>query len=313
MKKIVTLTLSQSLDNTSQTERLFPSGKIRCDTPKLEPGGGGINVARVIKRLGGEVTAVYPSGGATGEHLTRLLQEENVTVKPVACKAMTRQNLNVTTRCDDQQYRFIMPGSSISKDELINIERCVFDQNPDYLVISGSLPDDLDADFMVKLMTQAKNKKIEIIVDCSGQPLIDALNHGGLLLAKPNAKELATVRGAKYLRADDLEKEAKYLVASNKCKIALISLGAQGALLVTDNICEQIVPPSVVSHSAVGAGDSLVGAMVLSLARGLSVEESARMGVAAGTAATMNHGTELCNHKDLMHLYESILLRHPIK
>ncbi|MFT6268399.1 MAG: 6-phosphofructokinase 2 [Alphaproteobacteria bacterium] len=312
MKKIVTLTLSPSLDNTSETERVYPRGKLRCKTPKLEAGGGGINVARVITRLGGEATAVYPSGGATGEYLTNLLKADKVIVKPVTCNTWTRQNLNVTTTCDSQQYRFVMPGSPISADELKKIERCIFDQNPDYLVISGSLPENLDSKFVVSLVNEAKKKNIEIILDCSGQSLIDALNCGGLLLAKPNSKELATVRGAHYLRAGDLEREARHLVESGKCKIALISLGAQGALLVTKDVCEQIIPPKVVTNSTVGAGDSLVAAMVLSLARACSIREAARMGVAAGTAATMNSGTELCYRSDVDHLYESILLRCPI-
>lgn len=312
MKKVVTLTLSPSLDNTSETDSIYPHGKIRCKAPRLEAGGGGINVARVIKRLGGNCTAIYPCGGATGESLNKLLVDENVNIRPIECRNWTRQNLNVSTRCDMQQYRFIMPGPPLMAEELKAIECAILDEDPEYLVISGSLPEDLDVSYVKHLIDLSVERDIKVIFDSSGPALLDILRFGKLFLVKPNSKELSSISGKSFFRAGDMEAEAMDLVSSGKTQIALVSLGPQGALLVHHDLVEQIVPPKTTTYSTVGAGDSMVGAVLYALSAGFTVQEAARMGVAAGTGATMNEGTALCDCEVVNDIYEALLQRYPL-
>lgn len=141
MVRIYTLTLVPSLDSATITPQIYPEGKLRCTAPVFEPGGGGINVARAIAHLGGSATAIFPAGGATGEHLVSLLADENVPVATVEAKDWTRQNLHVHVEASGEQYRFVMPGAALSEDEFRQLEEQVLEiESGAILVISGSLP-----------------------------------------------------------------------------------------------------------------------------------------------------------------------------
>jgi len=313
MSKIITLTLNPALDCASTTERIVADGKLRCSSPIFEPGGGGINVSRAIHKLGGKSVAIYPAGGSTGQHLTQLLEQEGVSASPSNCAQWTRQNLNVVTSSDNAQYRFIMPGAELTIEEqsaLLDI----FEVNKDaeYCVISGSVADNMPGDIVADVIAFCQAQKIKVIYDGSGVSLENAVNRGGLYLIKPNANELAVLTNSDFIEPAELEEKARQIIKEGKAEIVLVSLGPQGALLVTKDICEQVVPPRVQKNSTVGAGDSLVGATVLSLAEGMSIREAARRGVAAGTAATMNHGTELCKAADVQRLYDWILKKYPL-
>jgi len=313
MVKIITVTLNPALDCSSTTPRIIADGKLRCTQPVFEPGGGGVNVSRVIHRLGGDSVAIYPAGGSSGEHLTQLLVAEGVTTQVFACKKWTRQNLNVVTTHDNAQYRFIMPGADLSHAEQ-NEFMAIFNdhQSAQYCVISGSVPDGMSDHLVTDIIQYCQLHNIKVIYDGSGPSLENAVKGGGLYLIKPNANELAALTGAEYLQPDELEAKAKQIIDLGQAQVVVVSLGPQGALLVTKNICEQIVPPRVQKNSTVGAGDSMVGATILALARGETIREATRRGVAAGTAATMNHGSELCKAEDVETIYQWILKKHPL-
>jgi len=313
MAKIITLTLNPALDCASTTERIVADGKLRCSSPIFEPGGGGINVSRAIHKLGGESVAIYPAGGSTGQHLTHLLEQEGVSASPASCAHWTRQNLNVVTTSDNAQYRFIMPGAELTIEEQSAL-LAIFEANKDaeYCVISGSVAENMPGDIVADVITFCQAQKIKVIYDGSGTSLENAVNRGGLYLIKPNANELAVLTDSDFIEPAELEEKSRQIIKQGKAEIVLVSLGPQGALLVTKDICEQVVPPRVQKNSTVGAGDSLVGATVLSLAEGMSIREAARRGVAAGTAATMNHGTELCKAGDVQRLYDWIVKKYPL-
>ncbi len=313
MKKIITLTLNPALDCASTTPRIIADGKLRCSTPVFEPGGGGINVSRAIYKLGGNSLAIYPAGGSSGEQLTQLLTLEGISVAPLPCSQWTRQNLNVVTTHDNAQYRFIMPGPVLSSEEQTALlELLDHHQDAQYCVISGSIPEKMPGDIVGDVLKFCQQYAIKVIYDGSGAALARAVNHGGLYLIKPNANELALLTNSKLIEPAELEDKAKQIIDAGKAQIVLVSLGPQGALLVTADICEQIVPPRVQKNSTVGAGDSMVAATVLALANGRSIRKAARRGVAAGTAATMNYGSELCKAKDVERIYSWICKKYPI-
>ena len=299
MVSIYTLTLSPSLDSATLTPQIYPEGKLRCSAPVFEPGGGGINVARAITHLGGKATAIFPAGGATGEHLVSLLADEQVAVETVEAKDWTRQNLHVHVGSSGEHYRFVMPGAKLSDDEFRQLEEKVLTiESGALLVISGSLPPGVSTEKLTALIQAAQHRGIRCIVDSSGEALQAALVPGNLELVKPNQKELSALVNRELTQPDDVRTAAQELVRSGKARRVVVSLGPQGALAVDESSSVQVVPPPMKSQSTVGAGDSMVGAMTLKLAQGASLLEMTRYGVAAGSAATINQGTRLCSLAD---------------
>lgn len=305
MANIYTLTLAPSLDCATLTPQIYPEGKLRCSAPVFEPGGGGINVARAITFLGGRATAIFPAGGATGEHLVSLLADENVPVDTIDAHDWTRQNLHVHVEASGEQYRFVMPGASLNEDEFRQLEEKVLQiEEGAILVISGSLPPGVKTGRLVQLIKAAQHNGIRCVVDSSGDALAAALDIGHIELVKPNQKELSALVQRELTQPDDVRKAAQEIVQSGKALRVIVSLGPQGALGVDASGCVQVVPPPVKSQSTVGAGDSMVGAMTLKLAENASLEDMVRFGVAAGSAATINQGTRLCSLENTRKIYD---------
>jgi len=305
MVGICTLTLAPSLDSATVTPQIYPEGKLRCSAPLFEPGGGGINVARAITFLGGEATAIFPAGGATGEHLVSLLANEQVATETVKAQDWTRQNLHVHVETSGEQYRFVMPGAVVSEDEFQQLEQKVLQLSVGtILVISGSLPPGTGVEKLVALIRSAQQQGLRCVVDSSGDALAAALEVGNIELVKPNQKELSALVQRELTLPDDVRQAAEEIVRSGKAKRVVVSLGPQGALGVDANGSVQLVPPPIKSQSTVGAGDSMVGAMTLKLAEGAPLEDMVRYGVAAGSAATINKGTRLCSLENTNTIYD---------
>jgi 6-phosphofructokinase 2 len=303
MTSIVTITFSPCIDKSTSVSRLIPEKKLRCTYPKLEPGGGGINVARAIKKLGGEAIAIYPAGGYSGKYFIELLQQENVPSVIIKSKSETRENIVVLDESSNQQYRFGMPGNPLAEDGWQKIlQELEAIPEVQYIVASGSLPPGVPENIFARIAVIAKKKNAKFIADTSGEALRHAADEGVFLL-KPNLGELAYLTGKNYLEQEDIAVAAKQLIENGKCEALVVSMGSAGALLVTKSIEKKITPPPVKIKSTVGAGDSMVGGIILSLSRGKSLEEAAEYGVACGTAATMNPGTELCHLEDAERLY----------
>ena len=304
MTKIYTLTLAPSLDSATLTPQIYPEGKLRCSTPVFEPGGGGINVARAITFLGGVATAIYPAGGATGEHLTALLESEHVPVDPLEAEDWTRQNLHVHVSASGEQYRFVMPGAALTVEEFQCLEAKVLAVEPgSLLVVSGSLPPGISVDDLTQLIRNAQQHGLRCIIDSSGDALAAALTVGNIELVKPNQKELSALVQRDLSQPDDVRQAAEELIRSGKARRVVVSLGPQGALGVDASGSVHVVPPPMKSQSTVGAGDSMVGAMTLRLAENASLEDMVRFGVSAGSAATINQGTRLCSQENTQKIY----------
>lgn len=302
--KIATLTLNPALDKSTAIDRLKPEKKLRCDEPRFDPGGGGINVSRAIKILGGESLAIYAAGGPEGEKLKELLTKEGIKQEIIAIEKPTRENLVVFERSTTNQYKFGMPGSALNERE---IQKCIdiiknLPEDVEYLVLSGSLPPGVPDDLYGKLAEIARDKNIKCIVDTSGKALVKA-SEAGVYLMKPNLGELSELAGKEEISGIEQEEIAKKLIKEGKAEILIVSLGPRGAMLVTKDSIEYIVPPTVKQSSTVGAGDSMLGSLILSISRGDSLNDALKWGVAAGTAATITPGTELCRKKDVQNIF----------
>lgn len=299
--KIVTLTLNPALDKSSSVERLVPEQKLRCAPLQLDAGGGGINVSKGIRKLGGQSTAVFPTGGATGLRLQSLLQEAGVEIRAHNVPGETRENFSVTETSTNLQYRFTMPGPELSEKQADALLSIIAQLHPDYLVASGSLPAGLPETYYEKVAAFSKQINARFILDTSGAALQAAADEG-LYLLKPNLGELSALAGVKSLEMNQVDDAALDIIRQGKCEVVVVSLGPQGALLVTRDGFEHIPAPPAKKRSTVGAGDSMVAGMVWALGEGKSFREMAQTGVACGTAATLNPGTELFHADDVERL-----------
>lgn len=310
MKKILTLTVNPAIDKSTTVQGIKPNSKLRCSRPFYNAGGGGINVSRAVKKLGGESLALYMAGGPTGTLLQDLIREEGVEQQQIELKEWTRENLAVVDTTTEQQYRFGMPGPEVSEKEwqsaLDNLEQKLGEE--DYLVASGSLSPGIPDDFYGRVAEIARKRKARLILDTSGDALLKGVKNGVYLL-KPNLGELSALSGEKSLSSLKLETIGRRLLRDGTCEVLVVSLGEKGAILLTHDSCEHIPAPAVHKKSTIGAGDSMVAGMVLSLAQGRSLSEMARYGVACGTAATTKEGTQLCTKKDADELYDWIKMQ----
>lgn len=303
--RIVTLTLNPALDKSTKTEQLVPEKKLRCENPRFDAGGGGINVSKGIARLGGSSTAVFPAGGANGKKLIDLLDAEGISSKTVEIAGETRENFSILETSTNFQYRFTTAGSELSVAAAAQLLQVVEKLNPDFLVASGSLPPGLPAEFFEQVAHFSKKIGAKFLLDTSGAALQAAADEG-LFLLKPNLQELSALVGSPELAMNQVDDAALEIIRLGKCEVVVVSLGAQGALVVSRDVLEHIPAPPVQKKSTVGAGDSMVSGMVWALGEGLSFSEMAKMGVACGSAATMNEGTQLFHRTDALRLKDWI-------
>jgi 6-phosphofructokinase 2 len=306
---ILSITMNPAVDVSTSVERIEPNRKLRCAVAQRDPGGGGINVSRVVSRLGRATRAIYPIGGIVGDSLKAILDAEGVRSIVVPIQAETREDFTVFEKKSGDQFRFVVAGPQLSGREwrecLEKVE--AFPEPIAFLVASGSLPPGVPDDFYALLSEIARERGALFAVDSSGAPLKAAVGHGVDLL-KPSLHELCDLIGRAL--TDELAYLAacESLIETGKAKIVALTLGAQGALLVTQNGAWRAKAPAVKAASTVGAGDSFLGAMIWALCEGASPETAFRFGVAAGSATLLSSGTQLCSAADIHRFFESVAL-----
>lgn len=305
---IYTFTPNPCIDKSISVPVLLPDKKLHCTIDRVQPGGGGINVARVVKRLGLPVTALLPAGGPAGHLLRELLETEAVDLQVVPTQHITRENLIVTETATQRQYRLGMPGEPLTEEEWRQcIDAIEHAANLSYLVVSGSLPEGAPPDLFLRIAAIARNKDVRLVVDSAGASLRAALE-AGVYLVKPNLSELASLCGKQALNEYQAVEAAKRLVDSRQAMVVVVSMDARGAILVSANECYRAIPPVIKPRSSVGAGDSMVGGLVFNLSKGGNLRETLRLGVACGTAAIMNPGTTLCQPADVDTIRQEVQL-----
>jgi 6-phosphofructokinase 2 len=314
MPDIATITINPAIDIFVNVARVESIKKLRCSAPKRDPGGGGINVARVAHRLGGSVAAIYPVGGAIGKLLQRLVEREGIDSVTTPSHVETRENFTAYEEETGEQYRFVLPGSALHKAEW---EACLdklagLAEPPKIVVASGSIPPGVPDDFFAQVARRAKTLGAKMVLDTSGAALKAALGEG-VSLIKPNLVELSDFVGKPLDTDAERIAAARTLIATKCVETVALTLGKDGALLVTATEAWRSEPMEIEVVSTVGAGDSFLGGLVAALAAGEPLDEAFRMGVAAGTAAVMSTGTELCHEADVRRLMEIVRICDAVK
>lgn len=303
MTDILTVTMNPALDVSTSTDKVMDTHKLRCTAATLHPGGGGINVARVLQRLGGDCVALYPAGGFKGQLLGQLLDEEQVRSHRVTIAGETRESFSVRELSSGRDFRFVLPGPELTAPEWSDCLAYVngLQAAPAYLVASGSLPPGVPVDFYARLARRARASGSLMVLDSSGPALAAALQEG-VFLVKPSLRELRELTGRPLDSELQWREAARQIIASGQAQVVALSLGADGALLVTADkaLRAPSVPVKVVS--AIGAGDSFVGGLLWALNRHADLEQAFRYGMAAGAAALLSAGTALCQAADVERL-----------
>lgn len=299
---IATVTLNPAIDLSFAVDRLHPLHKMRGDSERQEPGGGGINVSRVVARLGGTAPCHYFAGGAGGAALDHLLDLHRLVKRPIPIAGSTRISTTVLERAGNAEYRFTTSGPEISPGEWTTCLERFRAPKCSWLVLSGTLPPGVPDAAYAQIAGMVAPHGVKVVLDSSGRGLAGGLCEREIFLVKPSLGELRALAGGTLGTPEGIAAAAKRLVAAGAARHVAVTLGEAGALLVGDQIELRLPAIAVERRSAVGAGDSFLAAMVFALSQGKAIEEAFRHGIAAGAAAVMTPGTGLAEPADIERL-----------
>jgi 6-phosphofructokinase 2 len=306
-RPIVTLTMNPAIDVSTSTARVMSEHKLRCGPSRIDPGGGGVNVARTIHHLGGDALAIYAVGGLTGVTYRKLLEAEGVPSLAVPIAGTTRESFTVQETDSGEQFRFVLQGPEFSEAEWRNclaaLEVAIVPGG--YVVASGSLPPGVPTDFYARVTRLAHKHGARVIVDSSGEALAEALAEG-VYLVKPSRRELGELVGRELVSEQIEVDAASELVSRGSAELVALTLGKAGAVLASVGGVVRLPVPKVRVLSTVGAGDGFLGAFVWRLSQGRDPEFAFRSAVAAGSATAARAATEMCSLADV-ELLESLL------
>lgn len=303
MAEILTLTMNPAVDVSTRTTKVEPTHKLRCAPAIQHAGGGGINVARVVHRLGGAVRAVFPTGGLNGQVLCRLLEAEGVRSECVSIAGETRESFSVFEESTGKDWRFVLPGPKLMPEEA---QACLDRTSAAatgaaFAVASGSLPPGVSDDFYARVARLLAARGVRLVLDSSGAALAAALE-AGVYLLKPSRRELHELTGLPLDQTAQQLAACRALLARGQAQVVALSLGEQGAMLVCRDGAWQAPALPVTVASTIGAGDSFVGGLVHALQRGDALDAAFRQAMAASAAALLAPGTALCRPEDVARL-----------
>lgn len=297
---ILTLTMNPALDVSTSAGKVTDTHKLRCEAPQCHAGGGGINVARVLQRLGSDCVALYPAGGMNGHRLRQLLDREQVRSHCMPIGGETRESFHVHETSSGRDFRFVLPGPTLDATEW---QACLdfvsaLPAPPPWLVASGSLPPGVPADFYAQLTRLARARGSRVVLDSSGPALAAALAEG-VYLIKPSLRELRELTGLPLDTDTQRLAAARSVIAAGQAQIVALSLGEDGALLVTADQALRANAVQVKVASTIGAGDSFVGGLVWALSRQTDLAQAFRYAMGSAAAALLSAGTALCQAADV--------------
>lgn len=309
MHPVLTITLNPALDITTAVEEFVPRLKLRCDTPRYDPGGGGINVSRAMKKLGGESLAFVALGGATGQQMERLLREGGIDCEIWRSAGETRLSFQVVEQSSHEQYRFVLPGPEQTDDAADDIIAALTDLlrrgGYRYVVASGSLPPGLPRDLYGRMAARCRELDVRLILDTSGPALKAALSKRPFLI-KPDKEEALTLLEVRAITVESGAKAAQRLLEQEAAEAVILTLGAEGAIVADGVSLFHLRPPYVPVKSMVGAGDSFVAALTLGLAKEWTLEDAGRYAVAAAASAVTTEATALCDRAQTEEFFDVI-------
>ncbi|MFF9481854.1 1-phosphofructokinase family hexose kinase [Streptomyces sp. NPDC014733] len=292
---VLTLTMNPTVDMCWDVDHLADVGKNRARVRSVTAGGGGINVARGVTRLGGRATAVHTAGREVGRRLNRLLDEEGIAHIPVGIEGETREALVLFETASRRSHHIVPPGPRLDDQEA---QRCldVLEQAvgaSGYVVASGSLPGGLPDDFYAAVARRVGTAGARLVLDTSGPALRPALAEG-VFLFRCNRSEAASLLGRPVRGFDDALAVNEQLLTAGAAEIAVTTIGELGALCSTRHGHTELRAPPLPGNliSDAGAGDTMVAALTVRLAAGDDPVSACALGVAVAAASVLTPGTD---------------------
>ena len=303
MKNIATLTMNPTIDVAYEVDQMVHTHKMRTVAEHYCPGGGGINIARVFVRLGGNARCIYMAGGATGEAFDGLVDLHQLVHSRIRIAGHTRIATSTLEHETAKEYRFTPQGPTVSEAEWQTCLDLMDDVQCDIMVASGSLPRGVPANFYALVAARLRRRGIATVLDTSGPALRAGLaEEGGFLLVKPSQGELVQLAGRELLSTDAIAEEAMAIVARGEADLVAVTLGHRGAVLARREGTFYLPALDIQARSAVGAGDSFLAAMIYGLACDWEPDQAFRHGIAGGGASVLNPGTGLAQPADISRL-----------
>lgn len=297
MTDILTVTVNPAIDVATSVDRVVAGPKLRCGPSHVDPGGGGINVARTITGLGGTANAIVAVGGATGEQLIGMVEDCGVATVAVPVTGQTRQNLAVNDAHTSKQYRFSLASDAWSPDDTGRMIQTIKAQATPggIVVLSGGLAPGMPVGFHRDVQNKLAGITDTIIVDTCDPSLTDLITNANapLHVLRLDHNEAALAADRQLDSISDCFDFGVGLVERGVAKIVIIGHGEHGSLLVTRGSRLFCHAATVQVVSKIGAGDAFVGAFTLRLARGEPLEYALQWGVAAASATVERQGTSL--------------------
>lgn len=306
MYSIATLTMNPTVDLAYEVERVVDTHKMRATGEYYNPGGGGINVARVFVRHGGNARCVYPSGGPVGVALDSLVDLHQLVKLRVPVAGNSRAANTVLETSTGREYRFVPEGPELTEGEWQAVLDGLRSLECDFLVASGSLPRGVPADFYAQAAQIAADKGQKFVLDTSGRALAASLGKVPIHLVKPSLSELCQLAGRELERLEEIAAEAVRVVKAKQITMMAVTMGHRGAVLAQADGAVYLPALPIRARSAVGAGDSFVAGMVYRLCAGDTPLDAFRYGVAAGSAAVLSPGTQLCQPRAIAELLPQV-------
>jgi 6-phosphofructokinase 2 len=298
MSAIITYTANPAIDVWAQCDKVVVTEKTRIRDVRYDPGGGGINVARVLVTLGVPALPVYLAGGATGPLFETLLQRVLAHGLKIDIEGDTRLSQVIYDRMTGKEYRFVPEGPQISAVEAETVLQTVSDlagrhKAGDWFVVSGSMPRGLPVHHYLDLAERMQAKGLRFALDCSGPALRKTCEAADIDLLKVSKGELAEITHHALTSRGAIESAAQDLVATGRIKQVLVSLGPDGAILAHKGgiISASAIPVDV--KSTVGAGDSFLAGFLYGLDQKAGLETALQLAIKAGSTACLNPGTQL--------------------
>ncbi|MBP6343980.1 MAG: 1-phosphofructokinase [Candidatus Omnitrophica bacterium] len=305
---IYTLTLNPSIDQFITVKKLVPKDKLKGEDIRLDPGGKGFNVSRVVQELGGKTKAFGVIGGHTGEMVKDLLLQRSIPHDFCQVDGETRTNLIINDRSTGAQTRINPPGPRLRADDVKRllglIERA--SPRPSYWAICGSLPPGVPDNIYQRLIAYLQKRGERCVLDSDDQQLKLGLKAKPFMI-KPNVFELERLLGRACKNREQILKAGRQLTAH--AEVVAITLAEKGAYIVTKNDAWHLPALDVKVKSDVGAGDSFIGGFLWALDAGKDLHEASRWAVAAATGSIMREGTAQCQRRDVNRLIKQVTLK----
>lgn len=303
---ITTITLNPAVDKTIEINNFSVGNVNRVTSVRLDAGGKGINVSKVIKNLGGKSRAMGILSGKSGEFIKGYLDGLKILNDFIFTQGETRTNIKVVDLINHTNTDINEAGPEASEKDLNELSDKIFNNmnKDDIIILSGSVPSNVDKNIYGNWITKAKEKGAKTILDADGELLKNAILAGPYLI-KPNIDELEAMFNKRIKGIPETVEIAKGLLEYGIIIVA-VSLGSKGAIFVSKDCSIYARGLKVDVKSTVGAGDSMVAALAHSLQTGLSFEETVKLAVATGAANVMTSGTEASDIKTIIELEKQV-------